>query len=154
MHNIEFTPFSCVCAEAFLPILNKEKVREHLITHPQFDLNAVKEWMQSKECVDAESGCIVRAILVNDLLVGWCGIQQENAEYELAIVLDKSVWGIGQTVFKQLMQWAQDFGHDYVYLHLLSTRPEYRFLRKRAVEVFPNKVLGQDFLTYKLAVCD
>ncbi|WP_268407626.1 hypothetical protein [Alteromonas sp. a30] len=49
MHHIEFIPFSRVSAEAFLPILNKEKVRKHLISQPQFDLNAVNAWMQSKE---------------------------------------------------------------------------------------------------------
>jgi GNAT superfamily N-acetyltransferase len=84
--------------------------------------------------------------------VGWCGIQQEGGEYEIALVLDDRYWGLGRKIFRELMSWATELGHQTVYVHFLHTRPEYKFLRKIANSVYENEIMGNKFTTYRLSV--
>ena len=48
-----FSPFSAVRAEDFLPLLNDETLRKHLIPHPLFDVAGVRDWMAYKLGVEA-----------------------------------------------------------------------------------------------------
>ncbi|WP_019868216.1 hypothetical protein [Methylovulum miyakonense] len=64
MNTIEYVKFVELDPAEFIPLLNKEKLRKHLIDHELFDVELVKSWIASKIEVDA-SGCKVRAVLVN-----------------------------------------------------------------------------------------
>ena len=101
-----------------------------MIQHELFDINSTSAWMGSKIEVDASLGCKVRAINVDNQLIGWCGIQFEDEKYEVAIVIDDSSWGLGIKIFHEIMHWAKFFGHEDVYIHFLHTRPKYKFLQK------------------------
>lgn len=72
--------------------------------------------------------------------------------HEIAIVIDESHWGIGPRVFRDVMGWASELGHEVISIHLLHTRPEYRFLQKIAKRVYTTDLLGERFTTYELAV--
>lgn len=152
MHNLEFIKFEKVNAQAFLPILNKLKLREHLMQHELFDINSAKQWMQSKIQVNSHDGCKVRAIKFNNQLIGWCGIQFEEDKFEIALVIDDKSWGLGVNIFKEIMSWAKELGHNYIYIHFLHTRPKYKFLQKIATQVYESELLGNKFTTYQLMV--
>jgi len=136
----------------FLPLLNKLKIREHLIQHELFDIKTTSAWMGAKIEVDASQGCKVRAINVDNQLIGWCGIQLENEKYEIAIVIDDSSWGLGIKIFHEIMHWAKVFGHQDVYIHFLHTRPKYKFLQKLAKKVYESELFGSKFNTYQISV--
>lgn len=150
--DIAYRSFSDVAPADFLPLLNKQKNRAHLIEHAAFDADSASAWMTEKISVDTQPGCRVRAVYCNAQLAGWCGIQLQDGQYELAIVLDSDFWGLGKAVFSDMMAWAREFGHSHVYIHFLSTRPEYRFLAKMARRVFDTDMLGNRFTTYELEV--
>ena len=152
MNTIEYVKFEEVDPAEFIPLLNKEKLREHLIVHELFDVKLVKSWIASTIEVDASSGCKVRAVLVDENLAGWCGIQLEDGKYEVAIVIDEGYWGVGVKIFQEIMVWAKYFNHKTVYIHFLHTRPEYKFLRKIAKNVYQSELLGSKFTTYELEV--
>ncbi|MBB1487178.1 N-acetyltransferase [Oceanospirillum sp. D5] len=152
MTGLEYVSFEEIAPTDFLPILNKSSTRTHLIAHEVFDLESVNAWMQGKIAVDAMPGCQVRAIRIDHQLVGWCGIQLENDQYEIAIIIDDAHWGLGKTVFRDLMSWAKAFGHNTVFIHFLHTRPEYKFLRKLSKNVSQNEFMGHQFTSYELAV--
>ena len=135
-----------------LTMLNKSKVREHLIEHPQFDLDSLDSWIADKNEMNATRGCRVRGIVSNSSVAGWCGIQLQDGNYEIAIVLDEQYWGLGKQVFTDIMSWAKELGHEQIYIHFLHTRPEYRFLRKISQNVFESLMHGQKFTTYQLVV--
>lgn len=135
-----------------LSILNKNKIRTHLAPHDQFNDQVLAEWISSKVGINSTAGCRVRGIRVDGAVAGWCGIQLENESYELAIVLNEVYWGMGITVFKELMMWASELGHSHVVLHLLNTRPEYKFLKKMACRVFESTMFGQNYTSYELKV--
>lgn len=149
---IRYKKLNEIDANELVALLNRERLRKHLVGHQLFDMNGVKIWVESKTKIDLIEGCRVRAIELDEILVGWCGIQLESEKYEIAIVIDERYWGLGKEVFSALMSWAKDFGHSEVYLHLLETRPEYRFLRKIAKNVYTCEIMNRKFTTYCLAV--
>ncbi len=152
MEQVSYVRIEELNPNELLGILNKQKVREYLVSHALFDQSSIQAWIAGKVTVNSKSGCRVRGIMVDKAVAGWCGIQFENDSYELAIVLDEKYWGIGVRVFKDVITWASELGHDKVLLHLLATRPEYTFLRKRSVRVFESTLFGQKFISYELRV--
>ena len=152
MGPIEYRAINQVDPEQLLSLLNKERVRSHLMRHPRFDRESLQKWLNDKLEMDSTPGCRVQAIVVEGQCVGWCGIQRGTSEYEIAVVLDDSHWGLGRRIFRHLMAWAQEFGHQTVSIHFLHTRPEYGFLRKMAKRVYKSEIQGNKFTTYTLAV--
>jgi len=152
MTKIEYTDLQDLDQGELLSILNKDKIREHLVSHDQFNEQSLAAWVSSKVGVDSVDGCKVRGIRVNGAVAGWCGIQFENESHELAIVLNEVYWGVGITVFKDMMVWASEFGHSHVVLHLFNTRPEYKFLTKMASRVYESTMFGEKYTSYELRV--
>lgn len=152
MSTLEYVKLSEIKPDDFLWLLNKQKVREHLIKHELFNLDTVASWMKDKIKADSIRGCKIRAIIVDNHLAGWCGIQLENEKYEVAIVIDDKHRGLGKAVFKEIMNWAKAMGHNELFIHLHHSRPAYKFLQKIATNVYQSELLGSKFTTYQLAV--
>jgi len=153
MKEIEYIKLEKLNPEDLRAMLNKQKVREHLIEHNLFDSNTIRSWIQEKCKVDCQNGCRMRGIVSNNSIAGWCGIQLQDGKYEIAIVLDDKFWGIGKRVFNDTLCWAKELGHNEVFIHFLHTRPEYRFLRKISKNVFETEMLGDKFTTYQISIC-
>ena len=151
-HNINYIKINEVNTNHLLTLLNTRKVREHLIEHDLFNDISIKDWIDMKMKIDSTHGCIIRAILIDTQLGGWCGIQLEDNKYEIAVVIDQNYWGLGNRIFQDIMSWAKDLGHKTVYIHLLHTRPESKYLKKISKNVYQSKVLDSKFTTYELAV--
>lgn len=151
MPDLQFVELQKFDAETWMALLNLERIRHHLMPHPMFDGAAVQVWLESKLRVDEQIGCRVRAIALDEQLVGWCGIQAEADHYELAAVVDPASWGIGRSLLRQLLTWSSELGHSEVALHLLHTRRKYRFLERRAQRIESTQVLGNSFVTYWLS---
>lgn len=152
MDCIEYIKLDEVNPKEFVLLLNKQKIREHLIDHQLFDIETVKAWIETKIEMDSSKGCKVRAIVVNQQLAGWCGIQLEDGKYEIAIVIDNNYWGKGRKIFREIMVWAKEFGHKTVFIHFLYTRPESKFFRKISKNVYKSELFGNKFTTYEIAV--
>lgn len=152
MSKISYVRMDQVTPDQFLPLLNKQKIRTHLIEHLLFDDKTAQEWLAEKVEMDAYPKCRVRAVIVDSRLAGWCGIQLEDGKYEIAIVLDDEFWGVGKRVFQEIMEWAREFEHQTLLIHFLNTRPKYKFLQKMANNVYETELMGSKFTTYELAV--
>jgi GNAT superfamily N-acetyltransferase len=153
MREIKYVKLEELNLEDLKTLLNKHRIRKHLIEHKLFDSNTIKSWIQEKCEVDCTDGCRVRGIISNNSIVGWCGIQFEDGKYEIAIVLDDEFWGIGKKVFNDTLNWAKELGHNEVFIHFLHTRPEYKLLRKISKNVFVTEMFGNKFTTYQISVC-
>lgn len=75
MSKIEYLFFDQVKPEDFISIINEDSLRIHLIEHPYFDATSVRVWMEDKIKLDATNGCRIRAVYIDGMLAGWCGIQ-------------------------------------------------------------------------------
>lgn len=152
MIDISYVNLNEINPDDLIPVLNNQKIREHLIDHELFNADSVKAWIKAKEEVDSTRGCRVRAIIYQGQLAGWCGIQLEGDNHEIAIIIDNKYWGLGKAVFHDMMCWAKELGHREILIHLLHTRPGYKFLRSIANNVYESEVFGNRFLTYELPV--
>lgn len=152
MNNIEYVLFGAVEAHVLLPLLNEPKVRNHLVDHPEFTEESAAEWMDAKRLEGNKQGCKTRLVMCAQKLVGWCGIQSDACGAEIAIVLSEQYWGVGGPIFNDMLGWAKELGHSEVALHLLESRPEYRFLARRANRVTKTQMLGRTFTSYYLLV--
>ena len=78
MQKIEYKNLQDLNQVELLKILNKEKIREHLASHDEFNRASLEKWVAGKVEVDSTKGCKVKGIQVNGSVAGWCGIQFEN----------------------------------------------------------------------------
>jgi hypothetical protein len=152
MSEIEYFGFDEVNPEDFLEIVNEDALRTHLIDHPYFDRTSVQAWMKDKISIDTKQGCRVRAVYIDGVLAGWCGIQPDDKGFEIAIVISKRFWGFGLPIFRTLMGWASDLGHKEILFHLLDSRPVYKALNKMSTKVHTTELAGRCFTTYYFSV--
>ena len=152
MSEIEFVSFNQVDPEDFLPFVNEQSLRKHLVDHECFDSASIKEWMNGKVQIESIPGCRVRAVFIGEMLAGWCGIQPDDNGFEIAIVISKEFWGVGISIFSSLMCWSKELGHKEIMFHLLETRPEYKALKRKATKVQKTELLGRSFTTYFISV--
>lgn len=152
MSDIEFVGFSHLTPEDLLTVVNDETLRKHLIDHPIFDASSLRLWMEDKVKTGSLPGCRIRAIYIDEVLAGWCGIQPDDKGFEIAIVIAKEFWGFGIPVFQKMMLWAKELGHKEIMFHLLETRPEYRSLKRKATKVKKTELYGRSFITYYISV--
>ena len=152
MNEIDYLDFDEIDPEDFLGIVNDDVLRTHLISHAYFDSASISEWMKEKINIDSLPGCRIKAVYIGGSLAGWCGIQPDESGFELAIVISKKFWGYGIKIFKSLMAWASELGHEEVLFHLLESRPEYKALRKMANKVQKTERFGRVFTTYFISV--
>ncbi|GAB2190545.1 hypothetical protein MAH1_21530 [Sessilibacter sp. MAH1] len=150
--ELRFVDLDVVNKKRLKDLLNKKNIRTHLMGHDEFTDSSLQEWIDGKQQVNAQPGCRVQAVLVEGQLAGWCGIQLENGNPEIAIVIDQKFWGLGRRIFEQLMIWAEEFKHEFVFIHFLETRPEYRFLKKISESVYETTLYNHKFMTYKIPV--
>ena len=139
--------------EEWLQLLNSDLVRKHLIQHPRFTMETFGIWLQSKIKADQQSGCILRAIQSDGNLIGWCGIQIESGDYELALVLSPKYWGHGREVTNQIVVWAQELGHKQLFAHLPQTRPQTKALERlfgKPIRV--SRIHENVFNTYRIEI--
>lgn len=135
-----------------MDVLNEDSLRTHLVGHPYFNSSSIQAWIEEKLEIDARPGCRIRVVSIGGELAGWCGIQPDDDGFEIAIVISKRFWGAGIPIFKTLMSWAKELGHEEVLLHLLDSRREYKGLAKKAVKVQRTQLLNRSFTTYYFSV--
>lgn len=152
MSEIEYLFFDQVNPEDFMSLVNEDSLRTHLVEHPYFDATSLRAWMEDKIKVDAIQGCRIRAVYIDGVLAGWCGIQPDDNGFELAIVISQKFWGFGILIFKTLMCWANELGHKEIVFHLLDSRPVYKALNKMATKVHKTELAGRCFTTYHVPV--
>lgn len=150
--TITYRPLNSVAPSDLLALMNDSDIRTHLIEHPLFDLTSLAQWVDDKVQVDTQPHCRVVAIFINDQLAGWGGIQPDDDNYEIAIILAKPFWGLGVRIFKDMLNWAHTSGLTQIVIHLLNTRKDYRFLKKAATSVTRRQLMGHEFTTYQLAL--
>ena len=137
----------------WIELLNSDLVRKHLIQHPQFTAESLKIWLDSKIKEDQKPGCIIRAIHSEGRLVGWCGIQYESCDYELALILSAKYWGHGREAINQVTKWAQERGHNQLLAHLPQTRPQVKALERLfGPPVGVTNIQGHIFNTYRINI--
>ena len=150
--QIELRNLNEVSEAEWIDFMNDPLVREHL-TGDEFTESDCRQFLAAKTAHWSDHGYGVWTVFLDDLFVGWAGLQNwRDEDVELAIVLCQRAWGIGGELFRKFKHVA------FSELHLESIIVLLRHSRtkSRALERLGFSFDGEDtfqeerFLRYRL----
>ncbi|MFH4966411.1 GNAT family N-acetyltransferase [Gaetbulibacter sp. M235] len=122
--NIQFKRLSNIAKSEIIGLMNNQLVRRQLpLLIGEFSECDCDEFIYNKELLWKNHGFGPWAFLVNGKFAGWGGLQPENGEADLALVLHPNYWGLGKTLFKKIMNIAfEDMDLESITILLPPTR--------------------------------
>ena len=120
--SIRFKDLFSPSTNHWLDLFNNKKVRRHMpLAEVSVDADWINNWINHKVAASENSPFKIHSIWINGNFAGWAGIQVDNEDYELAIVLSPNYWGAGKILFQKLINEFEDSEVDknlYIYLPL------------------------------------
>lgn len=151
--KIEFKRLSEVAQSAIIELMNNQLVRRQMPLMPDtFNENDCERFVTAKEELWTEHGYGPWAFVIDDQFGGWGGLQPENGEADLAIVLHPNYWGAGKEIYTEIVRRAfGDMGLETLTALLPPTRKKIKGLFKLGLqEDGALRVGGKCFLRYRL----
>lgn len=88
--------------------MNHPMVRRQMpLFNGEFDDNACEQFIAAKENLWVEFGYGPWAFVVEGEFAGWGGLQPENGDADLALVLHPRYWGVGKVIYKRIIDIAK-----------------------------------------------
>lgn len=121
---IEFLRLSQIPAAEIIALNTHPWVLKHMpLGDSQFDEAFCLTWVAGKEQHWEQYGYGVWAFVIEGQFAGWGGLQNENGDADLALVLHPTFWGEGKRIAKQMIEKAfTSINVDSVTVHLPLTR--------------------------------
>lgn len=105
--SIEFKRLTEVERYEIIDLMNNALVRRQMpLLQGDFTESACERFIMAKEQLWAEHGYGPWAFVIHGRFAGWGGLQPEDGEADLALVLHPDFWGIGKTLYKQIIHKA------------------------------------------------
>lgn len=105
--NIEFKNLGEIEKSSIIELMNDNLVRRQMpLLKGNFSERDYEKFVASKEKMWEEHGYGPWAFVVNDHFAGWGGIQPDNGEADLALVLHPDYWGLGKILYKKIIHKA------------------------------------------------
>ncbi|RIH62870.1 GNAT family N-acetyltransferase [Mariniphaga sediminis] len=105
--DIEFKKLAEIKKSDIIELMNNPLVRRQMpLLKGDFNELVCDKFIVAKEQLWAEHGYGPWAFTINDKFVGWGGLQPENGEADLALVLHPDYWGIGKVLYKEIIRRA------------------------------------------------
>lgn len=151
--RLELRRLPTVDLRDLVDLFNHEEVRRHLpLATGEFTEERCRRWVAGKERLWEEAGYGPWAFYAEGAFAGWRGLQPEEGEADLGLVLHPDHWGIGPAVCRLVVADGFDrMGFPSVIALLPPTRTRVRalerfgFLRDGEMEVG-----GERFVRYRL----
>ena len=151
--NIEFKRLTEVKKSEIIELMNNQLVRRQMpLLRDNFTENDCDKFIAAKEQLWEKHGYGPWAFIINDQFAGWGGVQPENGEADLALVLHPNYWGIGKVLYKEIISNAFDeMGLNSVTVLFPPTRTRIKGLLRLGFK--EDKVLevgNERFIRYRL----
>ena len=151
--QLHFRHLSDVSTEDIIALNNNPDVlRQMPLGRPNFDESKCTAWVAQKEAQWALNGYGPWAFFVEDEFAGWGGLQHEDGDADLALVLHPDYWGLGRVIFDEIVRRAfQELGLDSITILLPPTRTRIKgVLRLGFVHDGDVDIDGTPFARYRL----
>lgn len=151
--NIEFKQLSEVSQQDIIDLMNNDLVRRQMpLLKGEFTQEACERFVKSKSQMWAEHGYGVWAFVVDGEFAGWGGIQPDDGEADLALVLHPDHWGLGKTLYPKIIEKAfNELALDSVVVLFPPTRTRVQgLLRMGFKEEKRLKIGDEEFIRYRL----
>lgn len=105
--QLEFVRMSQIANAEYVALNNHPLVRHQMpLSDDHFGEEECREWVAGKEKQWEEYGYGPWAFLIDGKFAGWGGLQYEDGDADLALVLHPNYWGMGKTIFKEIIRRA------------------------------------------------
>ena len=152
-HILEFKRLTEANPADIVALMNHPKVREHMpLTQDGFSEANARAFVIGKERLWQEHGFGPWAFFLDGRFAGWGGVQPEEGEADLALVLHPDFWGSGGRIAREILRRAfEEFGFPSVIVLFPPTRTRIRALfRLGFVSDGELELHGERFLRYRL----
>jgi hypothetical protein len=109
-------------------------------------------WVKGKEKQWQDHGYGPWAFLVDNKFAGWGGLQYEDGDADLALVLHPQYWGFGKKIFNEIIRRAfNEMGMESITILLPPTRNKLKRIYLLGFE-FESEIMlsGELFIKYRL----
>lgn len=105
--NIKFKRLTEVAKADVIELMNNPLVRRQMpLLTGAFNNAEYKKFIADKEGLWIKDGYGPWAFVVDGAFAGWGGLQQENGDADLALVLHPNYWGIGKKIYLEIVRRA------------------------------------------------
>ncbi|MEM7066006.1 MAG: GNAT family N-acetyltransferase [Cyanobacteria bacterium P01_B01_bin.77] len=105
--NIEFRELGTVEISDLVELMNNPLVRRHMpLSNDNFGVRECETFLSKKKALWTEYGYGPWAFFIDDKFAGWGGLQPEDGYPDLALALHPNYWGVGNILYKKIVQRA------------------------------------------------
>ena len=105
--NLEFKRMSEIDRAEYIALNTNPLVMKQMpLSSNDFDDEACKAWIEGKERIWEEHGYGPWAFVIDDKFVGWGGLQPEEGDADLGLVLHPDYWGYGKVIYEEIIRRA------------------------------------------------
>ncbi len=151
--GIEFKRLSEVDKSDIIDLMNDPLVRRQMpLTRDNFGEAECEGFIAAKERLWAEHGYGPWAIVVDGKFAGWGGLQPEQGDADLALVLHPTYWGMGKPIYDEIIKRAfGEMGLESVTILFPPTRTRIKGILRLGFKPDGEVELGGErFIRYRL----
>ena len=151
--DIKFKRLDEVDKSDIIELMNHPLVRRQMpLTKDNFDEIDCDEFISAKEKLWSEYGYGPWVFIVDDKFVGWGGLQPEDGDADLGLVLHPTFWGIGKALYNEIIKYAfGEMGFESVTILLPPTRTRIKGILKLGFQPDGEvEIAGERFIRYRL----
>lgn len=151
--RLEFKRLPEVDPADLIELMNHPQVRQLMpLARDAFGEAECKGFVEGKEQLWQEHGYGPWAFFVGGRFAGWGGLQPEQGDADLGLVLHPSFWGTGKAIYDEILRRAfGEMGLGSVTVLFPPSRTRVRgLLRLGFVEDGELEVAGERFIRYRL----
>lgn len=151
--NLELKRLTDVPKQEIINLMNLDLVRRQMpLLKGYFGEGECGKFLAAKERLWSEFGYGPWAFVINGSFAGWGGLQPENGEADLAMVLHPDYWGFGKKIYREIIDRAfGEMGMQSVTILLPLTRTRVKALDRlgfKAEGIL--EMHGESFVRYRL----
>lgn len=155
--QIEFKPLLVVDKSDIMELMNHPLVRRHMpLAKNHFDDVAYDNFIKTKEQLWQQYGYGPWAFFIDGTFVGWGGLQYEQGDADLALVLHPRHWGKGRQIFEEIIKKGFcEMGFESITALLPTSRVSYKGMKR--LQFKPDgeiELHGEKFLRFRLHAHD
>lgn len=132
--------------------LNPLVRRQMPLTNENFGEKECQEWVAGKEKQWDEHGYGPSAFIIDGKFAGWGGLQNENGDADLGLVLHPDYWGMGKIIYTEIIRRAfEEMKLETVTILLPPTRTRIKAILRLGFQADGEvEIKGERFIRYRL----
>ena len=151
--QLEFSRLKNIDRAEIVTLHSNPRVRRQMpLFDDQFDDETCKAWVAGKEEQWSKYGYGPWAFLIDGHFAGWGGLQYEDGDADLGLVLHPDYWGAGQTIYREIIRRAfEEMGLESVIILLPPSRTRIKGIFRLGFQSDGEvEIGGERFLRFRL----